>query len=137
MNELETMILPISDDETFRLVAYKYYDNSQAVSLKGKMKEFKEDLKRFRYVKNLLEKYKTAYSHGTQLIDERLILNHITVLHNLFGNFTAVGLFNKVDPNYWYLLKTFLLFLNLMPNNLYTRDNIKIDDNLMEKLEKL
>lgn len=135
-NDLENtidMLRLIDDEEEFKLRAYSFYDNPQAISLK----EFKEDLKRFRYVKNLIEKYKLAYSHGTQLIDERLILNHITVLHNLFGNFTAVGLFSKVEPNYWYILKTFLVFLNLMPNAFDSGNNIKTDAELMKKLENL
>lgn len=127
------MMRLIDDEEEFKLRAYSFYDNPQAISLK----EFKEDLKRFRYTKNLIEKYKTAYSHGTQLIDERLILNHITVLHNLFGNFTAIGLFSKVESEYWYILKTFLVFLNLMPNAFDSGNNIKIDDELMGKLESL
>jgi hypothetical protein len=133
-NDLYTMVMRlIEDEEEFKLKAYAFYDNPQAISLK----EFKEDFKRFKYTKNLIEKYKTAYSHGTQLVDERLILNHITILHNLFGNFASVGLFSRVDSDYWYILKTFLVFLNIMPRDFDTRNQIKIDEKLMGKLENL
>lgn len=133
MEELEDMIRLISDDEEFRLWAFKYYDNPQAISLK----EFKDDIKRFRYTKNLVEKYNVAYSNGRKLIDERLILNCITILHNLFGNFSSLGLFSKIEPKYWDILKTFLVFLNQMPKELDPQNKIKIDDEIMKKLEEL
>lgn len=133
MEELEDMLRLIEDEDEFRLMAFKYYDNPQAISVK----DFKSDIKRFRYTKNLIEKYNVAYSNGRKLIDERLIINCITILHNLFGNFSSLGLYSKVDPKYWYILKTFLVFLNQMPKELDPQNKIKIDENIMRKLEEL
>ena len=45
-----------------------------------KVKKFEDDLKRFKYIKRLLKKY-----HDTDILKERLLLNHIIVLNNVFG----------------------------------------------------
>lgn len=127
------MISLLKDDEEFKLKAYSFYDNPQAISIK----EFKEDLKRFRYTKNLIEKYNVAFSNGKRLINERLILNHIIVIHNLFGDFTALGLFSKVEPEYWYILKSFLVFLDLMPVEFDPEDKIRVNETITANLNKL
>ena len=59
------------------MYAIKNYDNPQC---EGE-KEFEDDLKRFKYIKRLLRKY-----HDTGILKERLLLNHIIVLHNVFGS---------------------------------------------------
>jgi hypothetical protein len=75
------------------------------------MSEFEEDFKRLKYVKRLIKRYKS-----TGELKERLILNHIIVLTNVFGVEPAVRmLFYKIDDNDFHILKTFLLFLNFMP----------------------
>ena len=73
--------------------------------------EFAEDYKIFRYIRRLLQRHKM-----TGELKENLILNHITMVYNLFG--TEAGtrlLFYKVDKEYYSILKTFLLLLNTMP----------------------
>ena len=66
-------------------------------------------LKRFKYLKRLFRKYDVS-----KVLSERLILNHIIVLYNVFGDEAAVLLLYKIDKKYWSYLKTFLLYLNRM-----------------------
>ena len=73
-------------------------------------KEFEDDLKRFKYIKRLLRKY-----YDTEILKERLLLNHIIVLHNVFGaDACATLLLFKIQEEYWPALKSFLLFLNIL-----------------------
>ena len=118
----------ITNEDEFRELALRHYDNPQCFS----MSEFLDDVKRFQYVSNLLERY-----HQTNLINERLILNHLIILHNLFGRFTAVGLFYRVSPNAWAYLKTYLSFLHLLPRNFNELKSVKVDRKLLKKLERI
>lgn len=94
-------------DDNFVLYAIKHYDNP---GCKG-MSEFHDDLKRFRYIKRLLKKYKPGKDQK-----ERLIINHIVVIYNLFGIEIATKLlFFKIEQKHWSQLKSFLVFLNFMP----------------------
>lgn len=104
-------------EDNFVMLAIKAYDKTGAI-----MSEFEEDLKRLKYIKRLFKKYKT-----TDVLKERLILNHIIILNNIFGAvFTTKMLFLKTDEEDWPILKTFLLFLNLMPDIIYGVDSINI-----------
>tara|TARA_R110000851_G_scaffold64220_2_gene146430 strand:+ start:8343 stop:8699 length:357 start_codon:yes stop_codon:yes gene_type:complete len=94
-------------EDNFFLYAMKSYNNPNC---KG-MDEFKDDLKKFSYVKRLLKK--TRNKNG---LKERLIINHIIVIYNLFGSEAATKmLFFKIDKLFWPQLKSFLIFLNFMP----------------------
>lgn len=94
------------NDENFLLYAMKCYDSPNAI-----MSEFEEDLKRIKYVKRLIKRYKT---NGE--LKERLILNHIIILSNVFGTRNAVRmLFFRLDEQDYQILKTFLIFLGYMP----------------------
>ena len=76
------------------------------------MSEFEGDIKRTKYLKRLFRRYKT-----TKILKERLILNHIILLNNVFGvEATARILFYKIDERDYDLLKTFLDYLRLMPD---------------------
>ena len=91
------------------LYAIKHYDNPQC---EGE-KEFYDDMKRFKYVKRLLRKYK-----DTKVLKERLLLNHIIILRNLFGSEACVTLLLfKIPQEYWSTLKSFLLYLNMIRND--------------------
>lgn len=95
------------NDENFLLYAMKCYDSPNCI-----MSEFEEDLKRIKYIKRLIKRYKT-----TGELKERLILNHIIILSNVFGTRNAVRmLFFKLDEQDYQILKTFLLFLGYMPD---------------------
>ena len=118
----------IKNEDEFKTQAFEYYDNPLCFS----KSEFIEDMKRFQYVSNLFEKYKK-----TRLINERLILNHLIILNNLFGHFTAYSLFYRVSPVAWVYLKTYLTFLGLMPFDLDPKDSIQIDSELFQKLENI
>jgi hypothetical protein len=123
-------------EETFIMYAMKYYDNPYC---KG-MAEFLDDIKRFKYVKRLLGKY-----HSGKDLKERLILNHIIVLNNLFGVEAATTmLFYKIDKKFWPQLKTFLVFLNYMPEKIIISKDvvlidseIPLDNNIIEILRKV
>ena len=88
------------------MYAIKNYDNPQC---EGE-KEFEDDLKRFKYIKRLLRRY-----YETGVLKERLLLNHMIVLHNVFGSdAVATLLLYKIQEEYWPTLKSFLLFLNIL-----------------------
>jgi len=93
--------------ENFMIYAMKCYDRPNTI-----MSEFKEDMKRFNYLKRLFHKYRK-----TGELREQLVLNHLVVLYNVFGpEPTARMLFYKMSKEDYSGLKTFLLFLNIMPN---------------------
>ena len=88
------------------MYAIKNYNNPHC---EGE-KEFEDDLKRFKYIKRLLRKY-----YDTKVLKERLLLNHIIVLNNVFGpDACATLLLYKIQEEYWPVLKAFLLFLNIL-----------------------
>jgi hypothetical protein len=123
-------------EENFVVYALKNYDNPGCVG----MDEFLDDLKRFKYIKRLLRKHDI----GKEL-RERLILNHIIVLGNLFGiEATTKMLFFKIEEKFWPQLKAFLTFLNYMPLAvIITKDieileqDIPIDENVFNILKKI
>lgn len=123
--------LPINEN-TFLMVAMHHYDNSQCTS----MAEFEEDLKRFAYLKKLFGRYK---ENGD--LKERLILNHIIVLYNLFGIVTLELLFFKLEKQYWNALATFLVYLDRMPQEVpefnIKLDELEIDQTIIEALRKI
>ena len=93
-------------DDNFLMYAIKAYTSPHCI-----MSEFEGDLKRTKYLKRLLRRYKV-----TKTLKERLILNHIILLYNVFGAEAATRiLFFKIDESEHDVLKTFLLYLNFMP----------------------
>ena len=93
-------------NDNIMMFAIKHYDNPQC---EGE-REFYDDIKRFKYIKRLLRKHK-----DTGILKERLLLNHIIVLNNLFGAEACVTLLLfKIQKEYWETLKSFLLFLNII-----------------------
>jgi len=108
------------NEDNHLLFAIKYYDNPHAST----MEEFEEDLKRFKYIKRLLKKYQEQNE-----LRHHLILNHMIICFNVFGEATVPLLFFKIEKEYWSLIKTFLVFLNRIPD--YPKsglDNIPIHD---------
>jgi hypothetical protein len=94
------------NDGNFLIYAAKCYDRPHILQ-----SEFEDDLKRLKYVKRLLRKYKQ-----TDEFKERLVLNHVIILANVFGvEATTNMLFFKVDQEDYPLLKTILIYLNYMP----------------------
>lgn len=107
------------NDNNFLIYAIKHYYNPGAMG----MSELEDDLKRFKYVKRLLNRYQS-----TGEVSERLILNHLVVLYNLFGEATTEMLFFKLDKQYWSDLKTYLVFLHRMPLETVVTKGIKETD---------
>jgi len=88
------------------LYAMKAYDKPNCI-----MSEFKEDLKRFNYLKRLFQRYRKDGD-----IKERLVINHLVVIYNVFGVEVSTRLlFYKLSKDDYSALKTYLLFLNYMP----------------------
>ena len=94
------------NEENFMMYAVKAYESPNCI-----MSEFEGDLKRTKYLKRLFRRYKT-----TKELKERLILNHLVLLYNVFGaEATARILFYRIDEKDYDVLKTFLMYLNLLP----------------------
>ena len=111
----------------FVMYAIKHYNNPQC---EGE-KEFHDDMKRFKYIKRLFKKY----SLGGQL-KERLLLNHIIVLRNLFGTEACVTLLLfKTQKEYLSVLKSFLIFLNMIREDELT--DIESDSYVLETLREI
>ena len=109
------------------MFAIKHYNNPQC---EGE-KEFYDDMKRFKYIKRLLRKH-----HDSGILKERLLLNHIIILNNLFGPEACVTLLLfKIQKEYWETLKSFLLFLNILRSD--ELSHIVEDKDVLEVLEKL
>ena len=123
----------ILTESNFLLYAAKYYDNPECSGIK----EFHDDLKRFKYLKRLLRQY-----GNTGEIADHLILNHIILLHNVFGDLTVPLLFFKFERHYWPQIKTFLVFLEYLPNNFLIHGKINeteipLDQYIILKLRKI
>ena len=100
------MIFRELNDDNFMLFAIRHYENPHAVT-KG---DFLDDLKRFKYVKRLLKRFKK-----TGVLKSHLLVNHFIILFNIFGDATVPLLFYKIDKDLWPTMKSFLLFLNRFP----------------------
>ena len=113
--------------DNWLLFAQQNYDNPTL----EKEEEFYDDIKRFKYLKRLFRRYKL-----TGEIKERLIVNHVIVLQNVFGVEAAcVLLLYKIDEQYWSILKTDLEHLDyLYPHEL---NEVEIDKNIKKLLEEL
>jgi len=116
------------DDSNFMLYAAANYDNPQCYDTE----EFYDDLKRFKYLKRLFNKYRE-----TGDLKERLIFNHLIVIYNVFGPMAGTRmLFFKLD-GYYDLLKPFLMFMYHMPDIVYNigseNKNIKSVDLSMDQ----
>lgn len=119
-------------DDNFLIYAMKCYNSPHCI-----MSEFEGDIKRTKYLKRLFRKYKI-----TKILKERLILNHIILLNNVFGPIpTSRILFYKTDERDYDILKTFLEYLDIMPDevmgirgrNIHTSD-IPLEPNIVEIL---
>ena len=123
------------NEENFMMYAMKCYTSPHCI-----MSEFESDIKRTKYLKRLFRRYKI-----TKSLKERLILNHIILLNNVFGTeATARILFYKIDERDYDLLKTFLMYLNMLPDGVYGINgknipliDIPIEPNVAEILSKI
>ena len=94
------------NEGNYQLFAIKFYDNPQALTYQ----DFEDDLKWIKYVKRLLKRYK-----NTGVLKTDLILNHLTVLFNVFNEAAVPLLFYNLEEDLWPAIKSFLIFLNRIP----------------------
>lgn len=129
------MRIPELNDDNFLLYAAANYNNIHCHSTD----EFFDDLKRIKYIKKSLTKYTTSGN-----LDERLVLNHIIILNNVFGPEALCRIiFLKMDK-YIELIKPFLITLNILPKYVYNingydieTDIIQLDKGIIELLRKI
>ena len=107
-------------ESTFLLYAMKHYDNPQCTE----MSEFEEDIKRFQYLRKLFSRYRQDED-----LKERLILNHLIVIFNVFGPQATNMLFMRLHEYHEYL-KPFVLYLNYMPELLVYDDMVVNADSI-------
>jgi len=125
------------DESNFLLYAAKHYDNPQCYDTI----EFYDDLKRFKYIKRLFNRY---VEEGD--LKERLILNHMIILNNVFGVEATTRMLFLRCKNMEHLLKPFLVFLNHLPdqisnigieNRTINTKDISMDENILNELRKI
>ena len=100
------MIFRELNDDNYMLFAIRHYENPHSVT----KEDFLDDLKRFKYVKRLLKRFKK-----TGVLKSHLLVNHFIILFNIFGDATIPLLFYKIDKELWSTMKSFLIFLNRLP----------------------
>jgi len=123
------------NEKNFLLYAMKYYDNPQCVEVE----EFNDDLKKIKYIKRLFNQYALE-----GVLKERLLLNHIIVFYNVFSVEAATRiLFFKLEEEVWPMLKTFLFYLNFLPDKIESINgkviltvNIPMDQGIVDSLRK-
>jgi hypothetical protein len=117
------------NEDNYLLFAIKFYDNPQALT----MEDFQSDLKRIRYVKRLLKKYK-----NTGDLKTHLILNHLIILFNVFNDAAVPLLFYNLDRDLWSAIKSFLIFLNRFPEYPKTQiHDVEIDEECLKQLQEI
>lgn len=115
------------NDNNFNIYAARNYNNPNCLDLN----DFYCDVDRFKYLKKLLNKYSK-----TKILQERLILNHLIIIYNVFTISSATQMcFYKLNEEHWPALKTFLLYLNYIhPDD---HSNIPSDLYITKKLQNL
>ena len=114
------------NESNYILFAIKHYENPHCVT----REDFDEDVKRFKYLKRLLKRYLRG---GTLRI--HLVINHLIILYNVFGEAATPLLFYKLEREYWSILKTILIYLNKYPVGMLP--DLEVDPYLEEELNKI
>ena len=117
------------NESNYIMFAIKHYNNPQAVT----QEDFYDDMKRFKWIKRLLNKYKNSGD-----LNVHLLLNHFIILYNIFGEATTPLLFFRIDRDLWNILKTFLVYLQRIPEYPHSAlDDIEVDKKCLEILNDL
>jgi hypothetical protein len=130
------MIFDDLNDDNFLMYAMKEYNDIQCTDIE----EFYDDLKKIKYIKRLFNIYK-----NTGQLKERLILNHLIVFYNVFPIQSGTRiLFYKIEKSFWPMLKTFLIFLDRMPETIDSirgemirTSNIQLDEGIVTRLRSI
>ena len=114
-------------EKNLLLYAAKHYSNPKFSDID----DFHEDLKRFKYIKRLVNRY---LEH--EELTERLILNHLIVIFNSFGIEASLNMLElKLSDKHWPVIKPFLIFLKYIEGNQYI--GINMDQTVIERLRKI
>ncbi len=124
------------NEGNFLMFSMKEYNNIQCIDIE----EFYDDLKKIKYIKRLFN----IYLNDGQLKD-RLILNHLFVFYNVFPIQAGTRiLFYKIEEQFWPMLKTFLIFLDRMPDKIESirgkiilATDIKLDEGIVTRLRTI
>lgn len=116
------------NEKNYLMFAIKHYDNPQSVTVD----DFMEDMKKFKYLKRLLKRYLK-----TGILRVNLILNHLIILFNVFGEATIPLLMFKLEEEYYPLIKTFLVYLDRLPEIGGVLDTVSTDDEVTDLLNEL
>ena len=117
------------NENNYMMFAVKMYDNPHALT----KEEFEYDLKRIKYVKRLLKRYK-----NTGVLKSHLLLNHFIILYNIFGEATTPMLFFKIDEDLWSCMKAFVMFLIRFPEYPKPRiHDIIVDIECLKELNRI
>jgi len=127
------MIFNDINEDNFLMYAMREYNNIQCMDIE----EFYDDLKKIKYIKRLFNIYK---NNGQ--LKERLILNHFIIFFNVFNVESGTRiLFYKIEEHFWPMLKTFLIFLDRMPDKIDSirgvtvrSSDIQLDDGIVTRL---
>ena len=117
------------NESNYQLFAIKFYDNPQALT----KDDFDDDLKRIKYIKRLLKRYK-----NTGELKIHLILNHLSYLFNVFNEAADPLLFYNLEEDLWPYLKSFLIFLNRVSE--YPKSELSLieeDDDCLSLLQEI
>lgn len=117
------------NENNYIMFAIKHYENPHAVT----QEDFYEDLKRFKWIKRLLKRYKT-----TGILKSHLLMNHFIILYNVFGEAATPLLFFKIDRDLWPVIKSFVVYLGRLPE--YPRStlhDISLDEDCLKDLNRI
>lgn len=119
--------MEILNEKNLLLYAAKHYYNPRFSDIE----EFNEDMKRFKYIKRLVNRYLDDKD-----LSERLILNHLIVIFNVFGIEAALNMLEvRLEERHWPVIKPFLIFLKYITNDQLT--GITMDERVVEVLRKI
>ena len=123
------MLIDELNESNYILFAIKHYENPSSMT----REDFDEDMKRFKYLKRLLKRYVRGGSLRTHLI-----INHLIILYNVFGEAATPLLFFKIDEDLWPVVKTFVVYLGRFPE--YPKSSlhdVPMDDTCLQCLKEL
>lgn len=117
-------------EENFLKHAMNHYDKASVVSIE----EFENDLSRFKYLKKLFNRY-----HTNNDLNDRLILNHIIILYNVFGDMATNMLLYKIPKQQWPALLSFIVYLDRLPDYVVEynlrAEEVTLDLNIINRLK--
>jgi len=117
------------NENKYIMFAIKHYDNPHAVT----QDDFYEDMKRFKWIKRLLKRYKS-----TGVLKTHLLINHFIILYNVFGEAATPLLFYKIDKDLWPVIKSFIIYLERLPeypiSSLHT---IPVDEECLDTIKQV